>query len=514
MKLDVVRIVLTSKIMQYPKRFNYIFILLFCMFTATAHAEKISQQQAKDYALSFFSRQSRSSSPNAMLKLVWEGNQKQSRTTETPAFYVFNRGNEEGFVIISGNDNTRPVLAYSYEGSFDGRDMPDNVKAWMTALEEGVRCQVKQAHTRSSRASKEWNEVTQFSKEIDLDTPNWNQSSPYNLKCPVVNGTHCYPGCANTATAIVMGFHKWPDHGIGTLPKYTTGSYSLSIPALPLGEKYIWDIMPYINNNPEDFQNAESVNAVATLMYHVAVLGKADFSISGTGSYLGTIRDALPVYMKYSPKIKYLQRKNYTDEVWNQKIRDEIDANRPVVYEGFDDYSGHAFVIDGYNDAGYFNVNWGWGGLYNGFYSLDDMAPGLGGTGASGSGTYNIRQGGLFGIEPRYNQQDEVNRVEFTENPSYSTGIKIEGLTIPAKKGDVFSAEVGLILNVGTNTINGVCILAMTDAQGNIIEEYGSKYPIQDLEPGMTSAAAGNKTFYTIQKDVQPGYRIVSTQRL
>lgn len=493
--------------MKYSRIYTFFIIFLLSVLTGTVQAEKVSQRQAEEYALSFFSRRIKSPSKSAPLQLVWEGNQPSSRKGDTPAFYVFNRGNNEGFVIISGNDNARPILAYSYEGRFEVNEMPDNVKAWMKALEEGVREQGNHPVSRSFTTAREWKEGMKVAKEIDLDTPNWDQVHPYNLKCPVVNDTHCYPGCANTATAIVMGFYKWPDYGIGTLPKYTTGSYSLSIPATPLGEAYQWDIMPYINGNPEAFDNSESANAVATLMYHVAVMGRADFSISGTSSYLGTLRDALPIHMKYSPKIKYLQRKNYTDEVWNQKIREEIDARRPIVYEGFDEYTGHAFVIDGYNDNGYFNINWGWGGRYNGFYSLNDLAPGLGGTGASGSGTYNLQQGGLFGIEPRYNQQEKINCLEFTENPYYPMGIKVEGITIPAKKGDEFSIEAGLVLNVGTNIISGECILAMTDAQGTIIEEY-SRYPIRGLDPGRTSASAGNKTFYTIQKEVQPGYRI------
>ena len=493
--------------MKYQNLYRCFIIFLFTLMNASAYAEKVSQSKAKEYAVSFFRQQKKTFSSDASLVLVWEGEHRQSRSGDSPAFYVFNRGNNEGFIIISGNDSARPVLAYSYEGRFDVETMPDNVKAWMHALEDGIRLQAEHRISRSTRTTREWNEGTRVSKEIDLNTPNWDQVHPYYLKCPTINGMYCYPGCANTATAIVMGYHKWPDHGIGTLPKYTTSSWSLSIPAITLGEKYQWDIMPYINNNPEDLENYESIDAVATLMYHVAVMGKADFSISGTGSYLGTIRDALPVYMKYSPKIKYLQRKNYTDEAWSRKLRDEIDARRPVVYEGFDENTGHAIVIDGYNDKGYFNINWGWGGRYNGFYSLNDLAPGLGGTGASGSGTYNLLQGGLFGIEPRYDEQDKTNLVEFTENPYYPTGIKIEGLTMPAKKGDEFGAEAGLILNIGTNKLNGECILAMTDAQGKRIEEY-CRYPIVGLEPGMTSASTGNKTIYTIQKDVKPGYRM------
>lgn len=58
-----------------------------------------------------------------------------------------------------------------------------------------------------------------------------------------------------------------------------------------------------------------------------------------------------------------------------RKLRGEIDANRPVLYAAFDSIGGgHAFVIDGYKDDS-FSVNWGWGGLCNGFYHIGALNP-------------------------------------------------------------------------------------------------------------------------------------------
>ena len=55
---------------------------------------------------------------------------------------------------------------------------------------------------------------------------------------------------------------------------------------------------------------------------------------------------------------------------WNGRLREEIDANRPVLYAASDPAGGgHAFVIDGYKDES-FSVNWGWGGYCNGFYQI------------------------------------------------------------------------------------------------------------------------------------------------
>ena len=37
---------------------------------------------------------------------------KGKTTQDTDAYYVFNRENDEGFIIVSGDDKTIPVLGY------------------------------------------------------------------------------------------------------------------------------------------------------------------------------------------------------------------------------------------------------------------------------------------------------------------------------------------------------------------------------------------------------------------
>ena len=68
-------------------------------------------------------------------------------------------------------------------------------------------------------------------------------------------------------------------------------------------------------------------------------------------------------------------------------------AKRVVLYSGFNESSGHQFVIDGYDGKGFFHVNWGWGGSEDGYFTLATLNPdakGIGG-GPSGNG-YPITQ--------------------------------------------------------------------------------------------------------------------------
>ena len=46
-------------------------------------------------------------------------------------------------------------------------------------------------------------------------------------------------------------------------------------------------------------------------------------------------------------------------------IKEVADALTDILYVTYG--AGHAFVVDGY-DGDYFHINWGWSGIYNGWY--------------------------------------------------------------------------------------------------------------------------------------------------
>lgn len=42
----------------------------------------------------------------------------------TPEFYVFNKCDSAGFVIVSGDDNTPSILGFGLTGAFDSKTSP------------------------------------------------------------------------------------------------------------------------------------------------------------------------------------------------------------------------------------------------------------------------------------------------------------------------------------------------------------------------------------------------------
>jgi hypothetical protein len=95
------------------------------------------------------------------------------------------------------------------------------------------------------------------------------------------------------------------------------------------------------------------------------------------------------------------QKNYYTDSQWIQLLKGELDNGRPMVYGGFSDSGGHAFVCDGYQGDDYFHINWGWGGQSDGYFRLSLLNPeeqGLGGSSSLDGFSYG--QDMVYGIRP------------------------------------------------------------------------------------------------------------------
>src|SRR5574344_139403 len=54
-------------------------------------------------------------------------------------FYIFNHGNDQGFVIMAADDRVAPILGYSNQGSFDPNQMPPNMQKWLEGYKSAIR---------------------------------------------------------------------------------------------------------------------------------------------------------------------------------------------------------------------------------------------------------------------------------------------------------------------------------------------------------------------------------------
>jgi hypothetical protein len=292
-----------------------------------------------------------------------------------PVYYIFNKS-EGGYVIVSGELKTVPILAYSYDG-FANVTNPESNPAfmwWMQIYEDQINyirennlSAVPEAGVLRAKLENGEDIGLHQAKDVaPLMSTTWNQGCGYNAQCPADGAGPCgraYTGCVATAMAQVIRYLEWPVNGVGNkcYTHYTYGELCADFSAAT----YDYSTMPNGSGNAE----------VAELMYHCGVSVNMGYSPTGSGAYSHDVVTALRNNFNYKNAV-ILGKSSYTDDVWNKILRNEIDNNRPMYYAGSGGAGGHAFVFDGYQGLNYFHINWGWGGAYNGYFYCSDLTPG------------------------------------------------------------------------------------------------------------------------------------------
>lgn len=336
--------------------------------------------------------------------------------TAVADFYVFNRHSDAGYVVVAADDQVTPILGYSSSGHFDYDSLPDNARYWIMQYQRELS--YLRSHPEAAR------KVENVGKSVEpLLTTYWNQSSPFNDLCPKYSDySRSVAGCVAIAAAQIMNYHQWPEQGVGS-KSYTFNLNGNTDNPLTLEvdfsqSTYQWNLM--LDNYLGDLRGTvEQRAAVAKLVYDVAVATEMQFG-SSSGTTTGKAQQALINYFGYSRAIRFGKRDAVPINDWEQQLRDELDAGRPVFYAGQASGGGHAFVFDGYDSDGYFHVNWGWGGQSNGYFIITMLNPSSQGIG-SYEGGYNSAQEALFGIEPDNGQDIPTQPIQ-----GYYSGMRFD----------------------------------------------------------------------------------------
>jgi hypothetical protein len=378
--------------------------------------------------------------------------------SEEEPFYVFNADNNGGFVIVSADDRTTEILGYSSAGHFDTDQMPDNLKWWLDGYVrqiEALGSSAKPVQKAKVRGADSWEAIS------PLIQTQWNQYYPYNKMCPDRNGYvlgdanfdtghlmtddqiyyHCVTGCVATAMAQMMYYYKLPVN-CPDIPSYITERKSWTMKALE-ATTFAWDKMKKTYTGSE---TDESADAVAKLMRYCGQAVKMDYNLqSYGGSSAGLSPYDMAHYFGFGKNAREVMRCSYPEKDWESMIYKELSAEspRPVFYRGSSYSGGHMFIVDGYDGKGLFHMNWGWGGMSDGYYVLslansDEQGAG-GGTSKDG---YSVDQSAIIGLMPD-NGEAEKPRIyaEFYGNldqAEFSRGSDIEDFENILLPGGVF----------------------------------------------------------------------------
>ena len=344
---------------------------------ASASAEVLSPEEALSRALP----KARLAAPGLAQPVL----AYTAEADELPAVYVFAKENK-GFILVAADDAVTPVLGYADRGNFTAENMAPGLKYWIGEYARQI------AYARENGFVSNENEVS-LSRAAGrtpiepLVKTTWNQGAPYNNFCP----DGCPTGCVATAAAQVINFHKFPTAELKGEIAYTAGVNGVPTPlSVDLnGFKFDWDNM--LNDYPRATSGTQAQrDAVAKLMQVIGYGVEMNYASSASGAQTQLVRNLVVEKFGYDPSILYLSRECYTLADWEELLYNELAANRPVLYDGSTiNNEGHAFVCDGYMEQDgvpYFHINWGWGGMSDGYFLIDTLDPEAQGAGGASSG--------------------------------------------------------------------------------------------------------------------------------
>lgn len=425
-------------------------LIAICVSALFANGKQISQNAA----LSAARKYSRTG------QVAPAKNLRSDKTNNAP-YYAFNL--EQGYVIVSGDDEMTELVGYAENGFFDAENVPPQMQLWLDGYAEYV------AAVQSGKA-KAIKILLSDSPSVVVEplvTTKWNQDAPFNNFAPEYtddnnNTQRCATGCAATAMAQIMKFHNWPEQGVG---HYSYEHQSFGTISSNFSEHiYDWTNMIDRYNNGE-YSNVQA-DAVALLMKDCGVSLNMNYGpVSGASIY--SYYPAFKNYFRYSSRT--VNRSGCETAEFTKIITDELQEGRPLIYCGTGEDGGHAFVVDGYDTNYFLHVNWGWGGYSDGYFDMNYMDPtglGIGG----GSGAFKWNQGIVLarplkdGVEP----YEFIQQLCFVPYDDVKGGIFCEQ-EMPANKGDVVTILLRNTANLSGESFFGSLNVGVFDDSGALV---------------------------------------------
>lgn len=380
----------------------------------------------------------------------------QQGDVAAPPYYVFNRGMGEGFVIVSGDDATsQDILGYCDSGTFNYSQLPPNMQEWLddyaaqiARLQDSNSSPTSDASYASNTSNAKAPRRIQTHPRVEqLMSSQWSQGSPYNDECPeYFNLGRSVTGCVATAYAQILYYHreKMPIETQASMPAYDTWTShptygQLHVEGIPAGSPLDWE---HMRDTYGGSRTAAEKKAVAQLMHYCGVGVKMDYTNSSSGAQSYEVYNSLRNYFGFGNSVRYVSDASSDDE-WDQLIYDELAEGRPVYISGANSEGGHAFVCDGYDGNRLYHINWGWGGLSDGYYYLSNLTPGQQGIGGSGDG-YNGWREIIIGIEPENYMEKAMTIADVTARQLLTNAFDQNG------DGHLSYGEAAAVESIGT----------------------------------------------------------------
>lgn len=499
------------------KKIFVVFVAL-CAIPLSVSAKAIDEARAREVATRFFFGNFATKADYQNLTLVWDGSDLTSGTKSsssdgfefvTPSFYTYNRYGG-GYVFISGDDSVEPVIGYSLDGEFNPDDMPPALAWWL----EGVKKTIDRNRTVDAVASYDVQLAWKFDGTRastgagsydsgiggkQLDTPQWNQGTPFNDDVPAkTSGTeNCPCGCVATAMSELMRFYSWPAEPEDLTIQGYTDKYDNVIGSRDLSSrKYDWANMPLTYSLCQTASLSVQSN-IAELLADIGASVQMYYGNSGSGASSEKIVYSMGTYFKFNKAANIEYRDSYTAIEWVNKMVKSIDEGHPMLAGGTSSTGGgHQFIVDGYDANHLLRFNFGWGKSFNGYWAV-------------GMNEYAIEFSAIFDLYPDKNASTAFGTPNLVFNYMIGSttvydGFNLNGTIVPNNKFTINCR--GLSCTGPGDFIKPYMRLGLKSKDGNVTSISGSTSYADSIKVGYVYQFSISGT---IDRDIKLGDRIV-----
>ena len=451
--------------------------------TIVAMANPIDRTAAMQKAKSFM----QGINPQAQLQTPATPRKAMGNPAQQP-YYIFNAENNQGFVIVSGDDRSEEILGYSDEGFIDVDNMPDGLQFFLDDFAEqlaGLDAAGITEPASTSTASRGPRKVMSTDRHpvAPLTTSKWTQGQPYNLLLPVrtkgsKKGQRAYSGCSTIAMAQMIYFWKYA-YMRYNLPSYvapaSSDAFEGTIDGLP---KKTFDFSQIKNS----YSSSSTDTIIANFIKYIFVATKAYPGTSGTYCSMSTASSNISKYFNYT--IDEVNRKDMKPTVFEDKTYNDLRQGIPVMYYGKANNGEHCFVVDGYSHDGFFHINWGWAALCDGYFRIAPLSAHNYGT----AHAYARETIAFFGFRPndgRVMPGSGKAYESFETAETFCAGIRTLSFTEGENSTQIYTSQTGTQRDDGTYDFGDIRFRAYlenrTDLEGGT-ETFDTEFVILDKD--------------------------------
>lgn len=210
----------------------------------------------------------------------------------------------------------------------------------------------------------------------------WHQNEPYNMLCPIdkSTGKRSVAGCPAVTMAQILNYHATTcdvafndtddyHHTYGANQYWIDDDHNEYLfPSFPELNEYLTALQQHYRGN---ITPSDEEKAALTFACGVAAQQVYTSEVSGTFG----VDQARQAYLRFGIEgIELLHE--HDGRLYERLMTNMVEALPAHLAVVVSDWSaGHNLIVDGYNTDNYYHLNFGWGGVWDGWYLLPEGIP-------------------------------------------------------------------------------------------------------------------------------------------